>query len=410
MYHLRNFKKKAKPTEEVLKSQIFQAIKSVSKAVKVVKTFLILKCTRKLAALREAQGDNSASETLSNDSRITREIEALEALKALDQRIVASAIVRLKVSFGGDNTYNPADKTLESSINPTLLKSILQHQRIQDVLDEIKGKITNSIEKNNEIRAKEQSRAAKQTTQKSIFTRESVVDGTKAVFMNSLDNSEEVVARKPPTAKDLVKLNKSLRNQANRMANKSKRAQADLADVSVRSGFSNGFVYPEDVIDDNSLTNKDPSLMMYRPLDQRLPASNSAKRGRSSNNNSSSNGSTHSGSRGRGNGQMGSVGGNSSSAGIARSSSSSSSGIGTTRPSRGASNNSNNGNRPTSAPPAPSSAELVQAAAFGKEWQKTGVHPSWAAKQHSKQQTVGAIPSIGNSKGATVGKKIVFAD
>lgn len=379
--HYGSAKKKAKPTDEVLKSRIFQAIKAVSKAVKIVKTFLILKCTKKLSTLREGLEPNS-----SND-KIEKELATLETLKALDQGVVAAAIVKLKVAFGNDSNYNPASAKTDSAINPELLSTIMKHKKVEETISEIQTKITTTIEKNNELRAKEQSKAAT-TKAKSIFTKKDgsgYVDGTKAVFMDSLDAANESSEKKMPTQKDLVKLNKSLRNQANRMANRANKKPEDSDNAPAK-------VYEDE---GNSRDNNDPSLHMYRPLDQRFPSAATAAKS-------------------AGNNRRGPApGGNNPRQGNDRHE----------RSDRGGSAGGGRGGGPdrrvgaapsrprAAAPPVhvPSTAELSKAASFGKEWKTTGVHPSWAAKQHAKQQSVGAIPSVG-AGAAGQGKKIVFDD
>uniref|UniRef100_A0A7S3GS18 Bud22 domain-containing protein n=1 Tax=Spumella elongata TaxID=89044 RepID=A0A7S3GS18_9STRA len=372
--HYGSAKKTAKPTEEVLKSRIYQAVKAVSKAVKIVKTFLVLKSTKKLASLREG-----LKEGASND-KIENELGVLEMLRGLDHGAVAATIVRLKVAFGNDPKYNPMSVTTDSAISPELLKTIMNHKRVEDTIVEIQSKITTTIEKNNELRAKEQSKSATQKA-KSLFSKKNgsgYVDGTKAVFMDSLDDPNEGTVRKEPTARDLVKLNKSLRNQANRMknrANNKTEEPSNSAPEYERSGIG------------NHREHNDPSLHMYRPLDQRFPSSSSsasapknASGGRNNNKgNTRSGDNKNSGGRGGNGADQRRVGAPPS--------------------------------RPKSAPAVPimPSAELTKAASFGKEWKTTGVHPSWAAKQHAKQQSVGAIPSAATGA-AGQGKKIVFDD
>lgn len=382
--HYGSAKRKAKPTDEVLKSRIFQAIKAVSKAVKIVKTFLILKCTKKLATLREGLEPNA-----SND-KIEKELANLETLKALDQGVVAAAIVKLKVAFGNDSNYNPASAKTDSAINTELLSTIMKHKKVEETIAEIQTKITTTIEKNNELRAKEQSKAAT-TKAKSIFTKKDgsgYVDGTKAVFMDSLDAANESSEKRIPTNKDLVKLNKSLRNQANRMANRANKKPEDTAEAAQEDKYAK---YESE---GNSRDNNDPSLHMYRPLDQRFPSAATAAKTAGNNNN-----------RGRGP----TAGGNNPRQGNDRNDRSGSAGGG-----RGGGPDRRVGaapSRPKTAPPVhvPSTAELTKAASFGKEWKTTGVHPSWAAKQNAKQQSVGAIPSVG-AGAAGKGKKIVFDD
>mmetsp|Transcript_47867 Transcript_47867/g.94818 ORF Transcript_47867/g.94818 Transcript_47867/m.94818 type:complete len:365 (-) Transcript_47867:11-1105(-) len=364
MRHFGNAKKAAKPTEDVLKSQIFQAIKAVSKAVKIVKTFLVLKCTKKISTLRDGANEKGTEE------KINQELEWLDILKSIDQQVLAGAIVRMKVLFGNDPRYNTTDKALDNTINESLLRTMLRHKRIEETLSEIKQKITTTIEKNNELRAKEQAKIAKGA--KPLFSKkDGYVDGTKAVFMESLDGAGSTIEQKTVTNKDLVKLNKSLRNQANRLANKSKKATGEETHGAVNdSDQAPRYAGSKRQRKEDN----DPSMMMYRPLDQRFPTASTTTN------------------------------------------STSSSGAGGGRPSR---TNGSNHNTRTGAvaskpkpKPMPVVEDLTKAASFGKEWKTTGVHPSWAAKQHAKKQTVGSIPPVaaGGGGGAVLGKKIVFDD
>lgn len=382
MRHFGSAKKQAKATDDVLKSQIYQAIKAVSKAVKIAKTFLVLKCNKKISSLRESLSTGEVN-TAAIEGKISAELEGLETLKSIDHAAVAATIVRLKVAFGNDSRYNPINSEVDSKVNTSLLKTIMHHKRIEDTIAEIQTKIQTTIEKNNELRAKEQSKASVQKA-KSIFSKKDgvYVDGTKAVFMESLDNSAEVAAKKKVDNRDLVKLNKSLRNQANRMANRAKKAteeKAESTDMHVQEDYG------------NSYDNSDPSLSMYRPLDQRFPAPAGGAKGKGNARGPVRSGSAPAPSRQSDRSRSapaGGRGGNQSSAVAAP--------VRTRKP-------------PAPVVPVMQAAELAQAASFGKEWKTTGVHPSWAAKQHTKQQTVGAIPSVAAGS-AGQGKKIVFDD
>jgi hypothetical protein len=362
------YTKAAKPTEDVIKSQIFQAVKLLSKATKTVKTFLILKCTKKIASLREslaAEGANVGSV----EARLAKEIGTLEAYKALDHQVVAAAIVRMKVSFGNNPSYNTS---VDAPVDDATLRTVLQQKRVQEALAEIQAKITSNVEKNNELRAKEMHNSAK-LAKKSMFAKGTNVDGTKAVFMDSLDAEGEKAERKKMTPADMQKLNKSLRNQANRMDSKVRRdregGEVDRASQGGQGGQGGQGAErgprPSDSYQREDprerRAREDPSMFMYRPLDERFPSATA----------------------------KGKAPGPESRRPPQRA------------PSRGA---------PSRAPAAPviPPAELARAAANGKDWKNTGVHPSWAAKQAGKKQTV-VIPS-GSIGGGTANKKIIFDD
>jgi hypothetical protein len=371
----------------------------------------------------------------------------------------------MKVSFGSDPNFNPSDKLLEERIDSAMLKRIMHHKRIEETVDKIRSDMTSKIEKNNEIRAKEQAKEASQKAKTLFSKRESgYVDGTKAVFMDSLDDNPITKERQPISQKDLVKLNKSLRNQQNRMANKASKEKENAAELAALDPFkaaksatdTGRFQYPEDEDDfvDNDRDRNDPSMMQYRPLDKRFPvAAKPAKAAPVS--------------RGYG-------GGSGNAAGVVSTIRSRSTGIGLKIPSVGGNNNSSSNSRTSRSNSAPSGssggsgggigrggrppaagagagaraaprsgggggggggggaasavaapmvvADLAEASKAGKEWQKTGVHPSWAAKQHAKQQSVGPIASVSSGGGGrggagaggpvvpTLGKKIIFDD
>jgi hypothetical protein len=384
MRHFGSAKKTAKPTDDVLKSQIFQAIKTVSKVVKVVKTFLVLKCTKKIASLRESE---STGKEAAHDSKITREVEYLETLKAIDHQIIAAAIVRMKVHFGNDPRYNTTDKALDNTIDHDLLRVILKHKRVEEALAEIQSKITATIEKNNELRAKEQSKGSTKKATALFSKKDGYVDGTKAVFMESLDSTGSAREERVISNADLVKLNKRLRNQANRSANKAKRGGADAEGGN--GNADSAAQYQPRAFGNNKRQRKeveDPSMMMYKPLDERFPSAPAAAASSATGRRGGDSGNRPFSARG----PMGDrpvTGARSQSAGASRTRS----------------------ETQRSAHPAAAVADLTKAASFGKEWKTTGVHPSWAAKQHAKQQTVGAIPSVA-AGAAGQGKKIVFDD
>jgi hypothetical protein len=383
MRHFGKARKSAKDTDDVLKSQIHQAIKAVSKAVKTVKGLLVLKCSKKIATLRET-GEKG---TVSNDNKLEEELARLERLKTIDHQVIGAAIVRAKVLFGSDPKYNQTDKALDNTINIDILNAVLRHKVVEGALADIQTKITATIAKNNDLRAKEQAKTSK-TAAKSLFSKkDGYVDGSKAVFMDSLSSDAANAEKKVVSNKDLVKLNKSLRNQANRLANRTKKGneETEAADQPYTKRAHADGQSTERNNKRQRREGSDPSMMMYRPLDQRfsLPSSNTG----------TSSGVAKDNKKVQQNNQRASSARNDHSAtGNSRTGA-------TTRPKLA-----------SAAHPAAVAEDLTHAASFGKEWQKTGVHPSWAAKQHAKQQTVGAIPSAGAGPVAGQGKKIVFDD
>jgi len=377
------FKTKSKSTEDLIKSEVHQGIKLLSKTIKIIKTFLVLKYTKKINSLKEKIEQDSND--LEWKAKLEHELKLLSDAKSINHQLVSVLIVKNKIPFGSDPHYNPMVLSHQeelSTIDRRMIDAIINDRRLQDNISTLQKKITSAIENNNKKRLMNENK--KHPTS-------SKIDCSKAMFVDDLDEraaengSGASMDNSSQNDRDLRKLNKSLRNQENRRLNKLKRESDGQYDES--SGGGEGFTYP--TTKRRRPNDNDPSLSMYRPLDQRLPSSDSSGGATSSNKRSMRNDSKHGNERLKKNepnkskGQQSTVNG-------------------------GRSMVRNKGSTDSSAD-AGTSLDLVKAAAFGKEWQKTGVHPSWAAKQHSKQLTINS----GNGKSGSIqstGKKIIFDD
>lgn len=376
------FKTKSKSTEDLIKSEVHQGIKLLSKTIKIIKTFLVLKYTKKINSLNEKlKLEQEESNDMVWKAKLEHELKLLSDAKFINHQMMSVLIVKNKIPFGSDPHYNPMILSHQeelSSIDRHMLDTIINDKRLQDNISALQVKITSAIENNNKKRLMNENK--KHPTS-------SKIDCSKAMFVDDLD--ERAVEDGSGTSmdnssdRDLRKLNKSLRNQENRRMNKLKRESDGPYDDN--SGGGEGFAYPD--TKRRRSNDNDPSLSMYRPLDQRLPSNDS--NGGSSNKKSMRNDNKHSNERlkkrepNKSKGQQSIVNGGRS---VVR-----------------------NKGSTSSSGDAGGSLDLVKAAAFGKEWQKTGVHPSWAAKQHSKQLTI----SSGNGKSGSsqsTGKKIIFDD
>jgi hypothetical protein len=377
------FKTKSKSTEDLIKSEVHQGIKLLSKTIKIIKTFLVLKYTKKINSLKEKIEQDSNN--LVWKAKLEHELKLLSDAKSINHQLVSVLIVKNKIPFGSDPHYNPMVLSHQeelSTIDRRMIDAIINDRRLQDSIRTLQIKITSAIENNNKKRLMNENK--KHPTS-------SKIDCSKAMFVDDLDEraaengSGASMDNSSQNDRDLRKLNKSLRNQENRRLNKLKRESDGPYDES--SGVGEGLTYPN--TKRRRPNDNDPSLSMYRPLDQRLPSSDSSGGATTSNKRSMRNDGKNSNERLKKNepnkskGQQSIVNG-------------------------GRSMVRNKGSTGSSAD-ADSSLDLVKAAAFGKEWQKTGVHPSWAAKQHSKQLTINS----GNGKSGSIqfsGKKIIFDD
>lgn len=370
------FKRKVKPTNDVLKSQIYQAIKVLSKEIKLVKTFLILKYTKKLALKKES--------IAIVDDKTNKEIEKLNSLKMADHSLIAAIVVQMKVSFGSDQNYNPITQSMVDKVDKGIISLFLKQKRILGTIEKVQSKITSTIEKNNQVRYVNEQSNISNEKQKSIFTKRTIstIAATQAVFVGSLDEEQNDSKRKMPCATDLVKLNKSLRNQQNRMANKVKKTQTG-------NNIQQSSAYNERKGRRSYDNDNDPSLMMYKPLDQRFSSVSTISTSKSTSNSNSK----------------------STNSNVNKSN------YNANKPFRvNDSNTANHITRTKNSTKVTNATELQpnlkEAVVSGKEWQKNGVHPSWAAKQQKKQQSmiVGAIPSVNSLNASTAAKKIIFDD
>ena len=379
------FKTKSKSTEDLIKSEVHQGIKLLSKTIKIIKTFLVLKYTKKINSMKEKLVQESNDVVLT--AKLNHELKLLSDAKSINHQLVSVLIVKNKIPFGSDPHYNPMVLSHQeelSTIDRHMLDAIINDRRLQDNISALQMKITSAIENNNKKRLMNENKK---------HPISSKIDCSKAMFVDDLDEravedgSGASMNNISQNDRDLRKLNKSLRNQENRRLNKLKRDSDGPYDEN--SGEREGFSYSN--TKRKRSNDNDPSLSMYRPLDQRLPSSDSSTGGGATgskkklmrNDGKNSNERLKKREPNKSKGQQSIVNG-------------------------GRSMVRNKGSTSSSGD-ASSSFDLVKAAAFGKEWQKTGVHPSWAAKQHSKQLTI----SSGNGKSGSIqstGKKIIFDD
>jgi hypothetical protein len=118
------FRKKLKSLEESNNSLSHQSIKSLVKTVKVVKAFLILKYTKKIAELKEVSTAIELIETYS---------KSIEQLKKINHVELGTKIANYKLSF----FPKKANTTETESDNINFLdieKKITEHNKIQSKL------------------------------------------------------------------------------------------------------------------------------------------------------------------------------------------------------------------------------------------------------------------------------------
>lgn len=220
-------KKRAKPLAEVHKGLLHQSVKLITKTVKLVKAFLIQKCTRKIVELKESDSDES------------EEVRHLSELKAVDHAVYGKVVANKMLSIGNKDIQ-------EDSVDETILGTVMKQKKIIEVVQEVEKHIKEAVEKNNIRRAEEQRNEAKQAKKAKhllekrtlsmvgemhLLLRSSIMkfrplqkERTEGVFLDTLEAPEEkpvdAESKKKQKEREKVKIEKSLRNRQNRLKNK----------------------------------------------------------------------------------------------------------------------------------------------------------------------------------------------
>ncbi|RYH03678.1 hypothetical protein EON65_47255 [archaeon] len=388
-------------------------LKHISKAVKVAKTFLVLKCTKKIKQLRE-EGKSDENEAMKLAAQLHH------SAKSINQAELAKAIVYIKYP------YMLRDQDGAVRMDDVNVQHVMASKQFQHAMSEIEDKWQEheikEIEyrerlgkgkKHREGRNREKSDkpllAAKLVGQKRGKER---IPLGKAMFVDTLDSESAVVIGQAGNEGDEevneVKRLKSLRNQRNRIVNRLKR--------------------------DNQTSGAD-DMNIYLPVHLRnLPEPTLRKtKGNKSNASSTANSSDgHSYTRAgqnEGSGRVEEVSGkyHTKDSGKQRKEREQS---WSDKPRHTESENvpshdrqdrkrkdfnqdfasqANKRSRPNQ-PHITANNTFhpvvdIGLAAAGRHWQEAGIHPSWAAKQLKQQQAI-SIPPVG----VTVSKKIVFDD
>ena len=356
--------KKRKPgkiqsDDEIWKNLSPNIIKHLTKAMKISKTFYLLKCNRKINSLK-ADIDGSSKDT----SVLDKEVLKLKELKSIEYSKLASFLFYSTIA----SLFLGSDRSMPS-MTPSELEwynIISKHNRIKEEVKAMEEKVKIAMEENNRLKDEMQSKRNK-TAQKEALRSKMEIGRTatkRAVFVDSLqdnnlssdekddlnsEDSETIKCGKKTSEKNSEKKHmKSLRNQRNRVVNKLKR--------------------------EGKIQSSDPSsvdLSIYMPVDQRgIPLRQRAttkRRNKISDKLLAHKSSTRSLNKPSHSMPIG--------------------------PKMNNDDSANNNN-------------LKQLVTKGKDWKDSGVHPSWAAKQLAKKTAI-TIPS---SIMPNPGQKIKFED
>lgn len=213
-------KKRAKPLAEVHKAELHKAAKSAAKTVKLVKAFLIQKCSRKITELREALTVHGCDAS-ALESKLELELAQLQLFKLISSSDMCSRMCSL-LSVGDKHDIN-----LKNEMS-AVIDTVLRQKRVLQWMQDTEAAIVSAVAKNNDLRAEEQKRDAKQLKKSKGLLAErkvSLKERTTAVFLDSLDSAGggDETTKKRNKKNDQVRLQKNLRNQQNRSANKQKK-------------------------------------------------------------------------------------------------------------------------------------------------------------------------------------------
>ncbi len=111
---------------------------------------MLLKITRKISDLKSEMLSNGLS--VENQLKVDVEVNRLQSIKELDHTVVGNHICNTMISIGNK------ESVLEMS---TCVELLLKQSRIIQTIQEIEQSILTAVNKNNALRAEEQSRDAK---------------------------------------------------------------------------------------------------------------------------------------------------------------------------------------------------------------------------------------------------------
>eukprot|EP01031_Cornospumella_fuschlensis_P031153 gene31153-37650_t len=388
-------------------------LKHISKAVKVAKTFLVLKCTKKIKQLRdEGKPDDDEAMKLAAQQHLSA--------KSISHTDLAKAIVYIKYP------YMSRDQDGVVRMDDANVQHVMASKQFQHAMSEIEEKWAEHEAKEIEYRQKGSKgkmrrdggksqksdvplRAAKLVGQKR--GKEKVPLG-KAMFVDTLDSESAVVIGKPGDNHDEVnevKRLKSLRNQRNRIVNRLKRDnQANSTEdmniylpVHLRN-LPEPAVRKTKGMKESNAANTASSQQPDRNKADEFTANYKARKGDK---------------HGRDDGQSGREGRSRDSGRREdRRSSEPAPSHYDNLPEKKRKHLDQDTSAPTNKRPKPNQAHThtnsaaapvvdIALAAAGRHWQEAGIHPSWAAKQLKQQQAISIPPA-----GMTASKKIVFED
>eukprot|EP00981_Chlorochromonas_danica_P001428 scaffold299_cov162-Ochromonas_danica.AAC.1 len=380
-------------------------LKAITKAVKVSKTFLLLKWTKRVKHLKDEIEKGDKEEDKEKELEEVR--NHLQAVKAMNHMEVGKCIAEQKFPH-----LYPEKSSSSSSLEDSLIQQILQSKQYQQAITGLEENLQKVVAKKVKVTGKANSNKKEKLRNSSSNTNTTVTSANKpaalvkvktkankkqillgkAMFVDSLSSDEVVVpATETPEVEERrkeSKVQKSLRNQRNRILNKMKREReiqedmqkylpVHLRNLPEPKKGKRGSEQPSSTTEESSWSSSFHDKPHYQD----------DRRGRKNmNNNNNSNNNKRPMSRDEGSYDR-------------RDDRSNKRPRISSTPSYSSS----------TAPPASASAPAVvvdnKLVVTGKDWQASGIHPSWAAKQLKQSQL-----SIKIDATASQAKKIVFDD
>lgn len=133
---------KALPAAELKEKLKFHATKILSKEMKIIKNLLTRKLIRKLQE-RESNSDDSSE-------------KLLLSLKKVDHTVIGKAIAGSMSIFSANIEHETA-----AHVEAHIFDYFKNHRRTKEIIEALEKKFNSSIQKNNNLRSKEQKALAK---------------------------------------------------------------------------------------------------------------------------------------------------------------------------------------------------------------------------------------------------------
>lgn len=180
-------------TKDLVAATVHQGTKALSKVSKLVKAFLVLKCTRRIA---------EAKKTAAGESLVEDLVKELQSIKEIDHAKMGIAILESRIqcntpqsvsrgggrSIGSDDVLENYSSAATALLCPKICRQFMQHKKLLEAIAFWKSKMDSAILAPPPRLLEAGGRAKGGGTKAmAIKPRVGMKERTKAVFLNSLE-------------------------------------------------------------------------------------------------------------------------------------------------------------------------------------------------------------------------------